>query len=115
MKPRPLSALSHFTVPVAIGSSPLFVMPRRDLAAPAASLPVRLGGDVRLPDSSGGGLLVREFWLSPGRGVLSGEGGEGTGRTSGDLSQVAGDWCPFAGGHHAVEFQERGDHRLRHA
>src|SRR5881227_718540 len=49
----------------------------------------------------------RELWLSPGRGVLSGEAGEGTGRTSGDLSQVAGDWCPFAAGHHAVEFEER--------
>src|SRR5260221_6498674 len=40
MKPKPLSALNHFTVPVAMCSSPLSVMPRRDLAAPTASLPV---------------------------------------------------------------------------
>jgi hypothetical protein len=39
MKPKPLSALNHFTVPVAICSSPLSVMPGRDLAAPTASLP----------------------------------------------------------------------------
>jgi hypothetical protein len=40
MKPKPLSASSHFTVPVAISSSPLFAKPRGDLAAPGASLPV---------------------------------------------------------------------------
>jgi hypothetical protein len=32
--------LNHFTVPVAMCSSPLSAMPRRDLAAPTASLPV---------------------------------------------------------------------------
>src|SRR6059058_3445683 len=31
MKPKPLSALNHFTVPVAISSNPLSAMPRRDL------------------------------------------------------------------------------------
>src|SRR5260370_2500516 len=39
MKPKPLSALNHFTVPVAISSSPLSVMLRRDLAAPTGRLP----------------------------------------------------------------------------
>src|ERR1700729_3769154 len=40
MKPKPLSALNHFTVPVAISSNPSSVVPRRDLAAPTVSLPV---------------------------------------------------------------------------
>src|SRR5579862_4008816 len=39
MKPKPLSALNHFTVPVAISSSPLSVMPRGDCPAPSVSLP----------------------------------------------------------------------------
>jgi hypothetical protein len=52
MKPKPLSASSHFTVPVAISSSPLFAKPRGDLAAPGASLPV-LAAE---PESSGRGL-----------------------------------------------------------
>jgi hypothetical protein len=38
MKPKPLSALNHFTVPVAISSDPFSVSLRRDLAAPTVSV-----------------------------------------------------------------------------
>src|ERR1700759_500723 len=38
MKPKPLSALNHFTVPVAISSNPFSVCLRRDLAAPLVSV-----------------------------------------------------------------------------
>src|ERR1700750_981018 len=38
MKPKPLSALNHFTVPVAISSNPFSVCLRRDLAAPTVSV-----------------------------------------------------------------------------
>jgi hypothetical protein len=39
MKPKPLSALNHFTVPVAMCLNPL-IHHRRSLATPTASIPL---------------------------------------------------------------------------
>src|ERR1700730_14845476 len=51
MKPKPLSALNHFTVPVAISPHPLVRNPSRDVAAPTVSLPALApaGGHALIP------------------------------------------------------------------
>jgi hypothetical protein len=61
MKPKPLSALNHFTVPVAISSNPLSVVPRRDLAAPTVSLPLLGPGTELLPPAMAFRAVDRVF------------------------------------------------------
>src|SRR6201995_1102080 len=78
MKPKPLSALNHFTVPVAISSNPFSVCLRRDLAAPI----VRVSGLSSENQLSRATIFVKTSVT--GRAVAAqqfGEGGEFSGQS----------------------------------